>query len=202
MACLRNFAALMLLPLVSTLAGCAAIGSESEPGPAATVSAGSVSANTANDPAFVLTDDASLEGLDDILFTELQAFRTTQGLATIKREIRLDAAAQALADVMARKNDLSHKADGQRAGDRIAAAGYTFCTYGAPWAENIARSTTFGTTADVAEIIMTGWVNSPSHRRNMVGAFAEVGLAAAATRDGGRIYAAQVFATPGPGPCL
>lgn len=143
-----------------------------------------------------------LGSLDDVLVTELQTFRTTQGLGTLRRDPKLDQAAQTLADVMARKNNLSHRADGQRAGDRIKAAGYTICTYGSPWAENIARSSNFGTAADVAEIMMTGWINSPSHRRNLVGAFAEVGLAVAQSSDGGRIYAAQVFATPGPGPCL
>lgn len=140
--------------------------------------------------------------LDDVLVTELQAFRTTQGLGTLNRDPLLDQAAQTLADVMARKDNLSHQADGQRAGDRIEDTGYVLCTNGSPWAENIARSSQFGSTADVADIMMTGWINSPGHRRNMVGAFAEVGLAVAETSDGSRVYAAQVFATPGPGRCL
>ena len=147
-------------------------------------------------------DTLDLAQLDDLLVTELQTFRTTQGMPTLSRNSQLDAAAQDLADIMARKNDLSHSADGQRAGDRIEDAGYVVCTQGSPWAENIARSSQFGTTADLADTIMTGWANSSGHRKNMVAAFADVGLAVAETSDGSRVYAAQVFATPGPGKCL
>lgn len=143
-----------------------------------------------------------LSQLDDMLVAELQAFRASQGLNALGRNPQLDEAAQTLANVMARKDELSHRADGQRAGDRIEDTGYVLCTNGAPWAENIARSSPFGSTADVADIMMTGWINSPGHRRNMVGAFAEVGIAVAETSGGARIYAAQVFATPGPGNCL
>ena len=143
-----------------------------------------------------------LDQLDDVLVTELQTFRTTQGMATLSAMPNWTPPRKRWPTVMARKNDLSHSADGQRAGDRIEDAGYVLCTQGAPWAENIARSSQFGTTADLANTIMTGWINSPGHRKNMVGAFAEVGLAVAETSDGSRVYAAQVFATPGPGRCL
>lgn|GEM_PF-2762635 len=192
-----------LFVLICLQSGCSAFGSESERIPTA-----SAPSNGGAVPDYLSTDGSgsgasvSFTALDDILMQELQAFRSTQGLSTLTRDPQLDEAAQALVNVMARKNDLSHRADGQRAGDRIAAAGYVVCTYGSPWAENIARSSSFGTAADVAETIMTGWINSPNHRRNMAGRFAEVGLAVALTGDDSRIYAAQVFATPGPGPCL
>ena len=198
-----------LLALIGLQSGCSALGSDTDRVHTTRTpnSGGAV-------PDFLKSGDGdggggggggvsvSYETVDDVLTQELQVFRSTQGLSTLTRDPQLDKAAKALANVMARQNDLSHRADGQRAGDRIEQAGYVVCTYGSPWAENIARSSVFGTAADVADIIMTGWINSANHRRNMVGRFAEVGLAVALTGDGSRLYAAQVFATPGPGPCL
>ena len=194
---------LVAAALALVITGCSAT-SASERTNTATNTATSPTGNQAGSGAFIAASATTLDldQLDDVLVAELQTFRTTQGMATLKRDAQLDAAAQALATVMARKNDLSHSADGQRAGDRIEDAGYVLCTQGAPWAENIARSSQFGTTADLANTIMTGWINSPGHRKNMVGAFAEVGLAVAETSDGSRVYAAQVFATPGRGRCL
>ncbi|MDA8603244.1 CAP domain-containing protein [Alphaproteobacteria bacterium] len=194
---------LVAAALALVITGCSAT-SASERTNTATNTATSPTGNQAGSGAFIAASATTLDldQLDDVLVAELQTFRTTQGMATLKRDAQLDAAAQALATVMARKNDLSHSADGQRAGDRIEDAGYVLCTQGAPWAENIARSSQFGTTVDLANTIMTGWINSPGHRKNMVGAFAEVGLAVAETSDGSRVYAAQVFATPGPGRCL
>ena len=194
---------LVAAALALVITGCSAT-SASERTNTATHTSTSPTGDQAGSGAFTAASATPLDlgQLDDVLVTELQTLRTTQGMATLKRDAQLDAAAQALATVMARKNDLSHSADGQRAGDRIEDAGYVLCTQGAPWAENIARSSQFGTTADLANTIMTGWINSPGHRKNMVGAFAEVGLAVAETSDGSRVYAAQVFATPGPGRCL
>lgn len=145
---------------------------------------------------------AQTEAIDALLFTALNRFRSEQGAAPLRRSPLLERAAQDLANVMARKDQLSHSADGQRAGDRIRAAGYITCTQGQPWGENIALSSVFGSSADLADSLTTGWANSPGHRRNMLGRYAEAGIAVALRRDGRRIYAVQVFATPGPGPCL
>lgn len=198
------FQGLLVGFLALTLGGCSATNASERSGasnPYVTQNAGGAS-SSAGGIVLAAGGTMDLAQLDDLLVAELQAFRTTQGLATLARNPLLDEAAQTLADVMARKDELSHRADGQRAGDRIEDTGYVLCTNGAPWAENIARSSQFGSTLDVADIMMTGWINSPGHRRNMVGAFAEVGLAVAETSDRSRVYAAQVFATPGPGSCL
>ena len=200
----------LLLSVALAASGCSALGDA--PSPLAAQSAGSTNEPAAAGnpsppsgaalPVSPASGDVSLTTLDDALFARLQAFRAEQGKPALGRNPLLDRAAQSLADVMARKNTLSHSADGQRAGERIEDAGYTTCTNGAPWAENIARSSVFGEADDVVEIMMTGWINSPGHRQNMVGAFAEAGLAVAVTQDQSRVYAAQVFATPGPGGCL
>lgn len=196
---LRLLAALMAL----VLSGCSASRADERSGSVTTYSTQNTGgSNFGGGTVLASGGTTDLSQLDDLLVAELQAFRATQGLNTLNRNPQLDEAAQTLADVMARKDELSHRADGQRAGDRIEDTGYVLCTNGAPWAENIARSSQFGGTADVADIMMTGWINSPGHRRNMVGAFAEVGIAVAETSGGARVYAAQVFATPGPGNCL
>ena len=127
---------LVAAALALVITGCSAT-SASERTNTATNTATSPTGNQAGSGAFIAASATTLDlnQLDDVLVAELQTFRTTQGMATLKRDAQLDAAAQALATVMARKNDLSHSADGQRAGDRIEDAGYVLCTQGAPWAE-------------------------------------------------------------------
>jgi len=186
------------------LSGCGALSFAQETSNGSTTSTitGSSSGSTSFSTATDSTGTMDLNALDDELTSLLAQFRAEQGKASQSRNVLLDRAAQNLADVMASKNTLSHTADGQRASERIKAAGYVTCTNGSPWSENIARSSLFGDTNTLADLIMTGWVNSPGHRQNMLGAFAEVGIAVAQTKDGKRVYAAQVFGTPGPGACL
>lgn len=188
------------------LSGCSILDFDSGGRTMTVSSSGGGSFNGTNQPVSVSNAGGSSSvdsnALDGILFASLNTFRSSQGRNALNRSPLLDAAAQDLADVMARKNNLSHSADGQRAGDRIEDAGYVTCNNGQPWAENIARSSIFGTTNDLADVFMTGWENSPGHRKNMVGLFADVGIAVAETRDGERMYAVQVFGTPGPGRCL
>ena len=78
------------------------------------------------------------------------------------------------------KNDyFSHTGlDGSSPGQRITAAGYTWSSYG----ENIANGYT------TEQAVMTGWLNSEGHCRNIMGAgFTNIGVG----RDGN--YWTQVF---------
>jgi uncharacterized protein YkwD len=95
-------------------------------------------------------------------------FRAQNGVAPLRLNALLTKAAQAHADDMAAKSYFSHYSrDGRSPGDRIAATGYRFMT----WGENIAMGQ-----PDWASAIRA-WMNSAGHRRNMLNAaFKEMGL--------------------------
>jgi uncharacterized protein YkwD len=115
--------------------------------------------------------------------------RAAAGVAPVTMESRLMVAAQLHATQMAQLQRMEHNLpEGQypTPADRLAAAGYSWRTYG----ENIAfnyRS---------PEDVMHGWMGSSGHRANILNsAFTQMGAAVA--RDAqGRPYWVQVFAAP------
>lgn len=95
-------------------------------------------------------------------------YRAANGVAPLTLQPQLATAAQAFAQLM---NDLvffDHTSpDGTTVGQRLAAAGYNWRTYG----ENIAWG--YRTPEDV----MSGWIGSAGHRTNLLNAaFTEVGI--------------------------
>lgn len=89
----------------------------------------------------------------------LKDVRMQNRLPGLRRSARLDAAARAHADDMARNGFFSHKSPtAGRVGDRVAARGYDWCFV----AENIA----FGQRSE-AEVLET-WLQSPGHRKNIM----------------------------------
>jgi uncharacterized protein YkwD len=106
------------------------------------------------------------------------------GLSVDRRLI--DAANEHAAD-MARRDYFAHESpNGEGAGERVKEAGYRWKRYG----ENIARG------ADSAYEVVDGWMNSPSHRRNILDCrLHQMGIGLAL--DGDRTtYWVQDFATP------
>lgn len=99
---------------------------------------------------------------------------------------KLTAAAQRHAQDMATSRRMSHNGfDGSTMGSRIDATRYRWSTIG----ENVAMG------QPTAAAVMSGWMNSPGHRQNILNpAFTELGVGQAT--GGGRIYWAQVFASP------
>ncbi|MCY4179772.1 MAG: CAP domain-containing protein [Litoreibacter sp.] len=92
-----------------------------------------------------------------LLSSELNGARQSNGRAPLKFNQRLQAAAQAHADDMARRGFFSHVSpDGRDLRDRLAGAGYRFCFA----AENIAQG------QSTAAEVMGAWMNSAGHRRN------------------------------------
>jgi uncharacterized protein YkwD len=98
----------------------------------------------------------------------------------------IDAANEHAAD-MARRRYFAHSSpDGDGAGDRVREAGYRWKRYG----ENIARG------ADSAYEVVDGWMNSPSHRENILDCrLHQMGVGLAVAGDDGP-YWVQDFATP------
>lgn len=94
------------------------------------------------------------------------AFRRENKLGTVKIDPKLSAAARKYAALLAKTQEFSHTAGGTNAGDRIKAAGYDFCGYG----ENLAMAADSRGFASrpLASSAVTGWINSPGHRANML----------------------------------
>ncbi len=94
--------------------------------------------------------------------------RTSNGKASLKLNDKLTAAAQAKANDMAKRNYWSHMTpDGKQPWTFVQQAGYSYQKAG----ENLAYG--FDTSSDT----VTGWMNSKSHRENLLdNAYSEVGF--------------------------
>lgn len=114
------------------------------------------------------------------------ARRTEVGLPALGASVKLQAAAIAHADRMASVGKMAHVGigDGDLA-SRLLGVGYRFRGAG----ENVAWGQ-----RDVAAV-MSSWMNSPGHRANILGNFAEAGLAVARGADGSAYWCA-VFGSP------
>ncbi len=112
--------------------------------------------------------------------------RAKQGKPPLVADIRLTAAAQNHADYMAKKGVLAHFGIGD--GDpwsRIAAAGYDFSSAG----ENAAWNQ-----RSVADV-MSDWMSSPGHRRNVLGSWINIGVGVSNGAKGDP-YWCVTFASP------
>jgi uncharacterized protein YkwD len=112
--------------------------------------------------------------------------RNSRGLSSVHYNEKLSLAAQHHAEYMASTNRLSHYGRGlSRPSDRVTKEGYLY------WgvAENIA----FG--QQTIEEVMTDWMNSEGHRRNLLGDYQDVGVAIVANNRG-QLYWCVVFGKP------
>jgi len=97
-------------------------------------------------------------------------FRRQNGLAALRPDPALTAAARAFAAYLARTGRFAHDADGGGPGQRAQAAGYAYCEV----AENLSTETSVValTPERRAADAMQGWTTSPGHRRNLLLALA------------------------------
>ncbi|HEX7368392.1 MAG TPA: CAP domain-containing protein [Candidatus Saccharimonadales bacterium] len=109
------------------------------------------------------------------LFSDTNDQRVDNGLAGLGLNAELDTAAQNKANDMAARDYWSHDTpDGKTPWSFITAAGYNYQTAG----ENLAYG--FATAADT----ITGWMNSPEHRANILNTtYKEVGFGIANSAD-------------------
>ncbi len=115
--------------------------------------------------------------------------RARAGLAPLALNERLVAAARGHADDMAAHRRMSHRgSDGSSPFRRMARAGYAYQSAG----ENVA----YGQRS--LDTLMSDWMHSPGHRRNILGKFSEIG-AAYATDERGTPYWCVTFGTPAGG---
>jgi uncharacterized protein YkwD len=121
------------------------------------------------------------------LLAEHNARRSEAGLPEWVSSVKLQAAAQGHAMVMAQLGRMEHSGIGDGdPGSRLRGVGYGFRWCG----ENIARGQR--TTAEA----MTSWMNSPDHRSNILSAhFTEAGFAVAYSARGDAFWCAD-FGSP------
>jgi uncharacterized protein YkwD len=114
--------------------------------------------------------------------------RAERKLPPLVPEARLTEAARLHAVDMASHRMMSHEGtDGSTPADRVKRQKYTYLTTG----ENVARG------QRTVDDVMTGWMNSPHHRENILGDFKEIGVARVED-DEGKPYWAVEFASPFP----
>jgi uncharacterized protein YkwD len=112
--------------------------------------------------------------------------RQKAGLPALQFDGRLWNAANGHANNMARQNLLSHTLDGKGPGDRISAAGYNWSYYGENIAYNYAS----------AQDTVTGWMNSPPHRANILSPNFSQAAVGSAVNAQGQWYDCMDFGRP------
>ena len=121
--------------------------------------------------------------------------RKQKDLPALRTSATLDRAAGKFARFMASRDEYGHEADGRTPTDRARAEGYRECLV----AENISyqmRTRGFET-KELSERLVTGWYNSPGHRRNMLDTeVVEIGVGVAFSEETSRYYAVQLFGRP------
>ena len=114
--------------------------------------------------------------------------RAKEKLPPLKLEARLTEAARVQARDMADRQKMGHEgSDGSTPEQRVVNAGYHYLKTG----ENVAVGY-----RDVEEVIQA-WMDSPGHRKNIMGEFTEIGLACVIGKDKKPYWAAD-FGTPMP----
>jgi len=130
------------------------------------------------------------EGFRQKMLAAVNRERAAKGVPPLKREPRLDRAAQAHADDMWKRSYYSHDTpEGKSVMARVQAAGYIAYEAG----ENIARG------QFSIEEVMKGWMGSPQHREHLLSPdISDVGFGVAFGRDstGYIILWVQDFARP------
>ena len=120
--------------------------------------------------------------------------RSKQGLQPLQVDARLTSAARAFAAYVAKTDNLDHVSDGSTPAERAAKHGYGYCVI----AENLAyeyNSAGF-TTDGLAQNVVRGWSESPTHRANMLHAdVTQIGVGIA-TAKSGEYYAVQMLGRP------
>lgn len=114
--------------------------------------------------------------------------RRDEKLRTLQVSRKLQEAAQKHAEDMAERAEMTHKGeDGSTPAERIKAEGYRYRRVG----ENIA----YGQFSNKG--VMEGWLDSPPHKKNILGSFSQIGVGHAKSKDG-TPYWCVTFGLPAP----
>jgi uncharacterized protein YkwD len=136
-----------------------------------------------------------LEAVERAVLAGTNALRRERDLPALKSNEQLALAAGRFAKYMAMRDDYGHEADGRKPVHRARAAGYRDCMV----TENISYQmhTRGFDTKELAERLVSGWFNSPGHRRNMLDhEVVDLGVGVAYSDETQRYYAVQLFGRP------
>ncbi|WP_448072713.1 CAP domain-containing protein [Georgenia yuyongxinii] len=131
--------------------------------------------------------------LETEIFEQLNAYRAGQGVAPLTRNASIDGVARSWSQTQAAQGRMSHNPGyGQQMPAGVSA-----------WSENVAYLAGYDV-AQMAEIFVDGWINSPGHRRNILDADMTHTGVGIAQNSAGEVYATQNFgrypgALPGDG---
>lgn len=116
-----------------------------------------------------------LETLRAQIVDDHNVFRAEARLKRLTVNRKLTAAAQAHAEDMASRRKMTHTGgDGSSSAERVKARGYRYFRAG----ENIAAG------RFTVDRVMKGWMNSPAHKRNILGGYSEIGVGYAVDEAG------------------
>ena len=132
--------------------------------------------------------DATTNQLRNDIITLTNVERTSRELIALVSSDQITAVAQAHARDMSERDFFEHiNPDGEDPFDRLTAGGVTYGYAG----ENIAF---FSATSDLAERVVTGWMNSPGHRANILEKnYRKIGIGVYQNTDASTFYFVQVF---------
>jgi uncharacterized protein YkwD len=134
-------------------------------------------------------EDPQIARLEQQLHRDVNDFRASEHLVSLARRADLDAVARGHSEDMVRRAFFAHQnPDGLLWHDRIDRAGITGYTMAG---ENVAQTNE----PDPNRAVLTGWKNSPDHRRNLeFRAFNATGVGIARAPDG-RFFYTQLYVT-------
>jgi hypothetical protein len=122
---------------------------------------------------------------DDQIIIAINAIRVSHGLHSLSDDPAASSAAKEHADELARRHTLSHWGlDGSRVAERYRSAGGTGLSAG----ENLGAG-------DSIHVIIDAWMNSPSHRDNLLNKDWNALGIGSSQLEGGRIVLVAVFTT-------
>ncbi len=132
--------------------------------------------------------DLDLETIRERLLSLHNEARADEKLRKLEVSPKLQAAAQKHAEEMAERREMTHEGeDGSTPAERIKGEGYRYRRCG----ENIA----YGRFSPKG--VMDGWLDSPPHKKNILGSFSQIGIGYAKAKNGAS-YWCVTFGLPAP----
>lgn len=133
--------------------------------------------------------DPALARLEEEVLDAVNAVRAREGLIPLRRDPAIDRVARAHSRDMATRGYFAHETpEGLTPPDRLARGGITGITLAA---ENVGLTSR----PDPTREIVTHWLASPVHRRNMLAPMFNVTGIGVARAESGKLYFTQLFVT-------
>ncbi|MEH2191258.1 MAG: CAP domain-containing protein [Nostoc sp.] len=141
-----------------------------------------VSSNVSTNTFKIAASSINTTALEESAFTQINNYRTSQGLPALARNSAIDNQARIHSQQMANGEvPFGHTGFSER----IQAIGISYRAAG----ENVAYNQGY---SDPATTAVQGWLKSPGHLANIKGNYDQTGIGVAATNTG-KVYFTQIF---------